>query len=114
LSSKSFELSPAPSRTLVDLSFWLAHAGLVFGILLVPGKDSSAALAPLSLVLFAVGAVALFVYFFAIGSFAARLGRSGVVWGGASFILSPIGAWITYGLSFGLAPKETPASKAGA
>lgn len=98
---------PRPARTLVDLSFWTAHVGLILGMVLMPGKGVGGPLAVISLALFVLGLVSLFVYFFAIGSYAKRFGRSALVWGGLSFVFSPIGAWTSYAFSFSISPKAT-------
>jgi membrane protease YdiL (CAAX protease family) len=103
---------PRPRRTLVDLSFWVAHVGVVLGLALLPAKVGEGPFSAIALALFVLGLVSLFVYFFAIGDYAKKFGRSAIVWGGLSFVFSPIGAWASYAFSFSIAPKTARAKPA--
>jgi hypothetical protein len=84
-------------RKLVDISFWGGHIGIVLGSLLIPGKTPNAELGlvgGVALALILLGVLSIFIYFFAIGGLAKKMGRSSIVWGGLSFITSPFGVWI--------------------
>jgi putative Mn2+ efflux pump MntP len=98
-----------PSKKFVHSTFWIAHIGLVVGLALIPPKGTDSPLGLLGLVLLILGVISLFGYFFAIANYARRMGRSAVIWGGLTFITSPIGVWISYFMSFGL--EQKPASQ---
>ncbi len=55
---------------IVDLSFWLAHLGFIFGmIMMAPSSDNDSAMSVISLILLITGMLSMVVYFFAIGIF---------------------------------------------
>ncbi len=96
------------SRRVVDISFWTAHAGIVLGLILVPSASDDAPLGVsgvLAACLLIVGILSTLFYFFALGSLAHRMGRSAIIWGGLAFLFSPVGMWVSYYASFGLAPR---------
>lgn len=100
------EQTNKPKRLFVDLTFWLGNSYILYAIIssLLNPVDK----APLSAVetYFMYGsALFLLIYLFAIGSYAKRTGRSGIVWGGLSLLLSPVGIWISYIASFFIKPK---------
>jgi len=94
-----------PNRTLVDLTFWIAHVGLILSVVLAPPAHSDDPVPSNSVYLMGLAMVSMFVYFFAIGVFAKRMGRSAVVWGLGSFLFSPLTVWITYIASFFIKQK---------
>lgn len=55
--------------------------------------------------MFLAGLVFGVAYFFALGVYVAKLGRSAILWGGLSFIFLPIGMWVSYLLCFSLDKK---------
>lgn len=99
------EGSEKPNRKFLDITFWVGHLGLVIPFIAMPEDSSGGGMPGWSLVLFLVAILSLLAYFFAIGRFASNSGRSAIVWGGVSFIFSPLGIWISYIASFFIKPK---------
>lgn len=95
-----------PSRKLVDITFWLAHTGLILSIMLAPPAYSEEPIPRNSIYLMAIAVVSMLIYYFAIGSFAKKMGRSAIVWGLGSFLFSPLTVWLTYISSFIIKPKD--------
>ncbi|MCG8517307.1 hypothetical protein [Marinobacter sp. CA1] len=93
-----------PGRWLVDATFWLGHIALIVPVWLV---DDFSNAPPWALPAGLVGLISLIVYFFAIGVFAHRMGRSAIVWGGLACLLSPLGVWGSYLASFFIEPRGT-------
>ena len=95
-----------PSRKYVDITFWLAHISFfiaIIAILISPTQD--AILMYIALILIFIGIVSAFGYFFAIGMYAKKMGKSPIIWGGGSMFCSPFSAWISYAASFKISPK---------
>jgi len=95
-----------PSKKFVHLSFWIGHISLliyVFGGTATTIESNEISWLPIALLFLGIGS--LFWYFFAIGSYANKLGRNGITWGGLSFFFSPIGVWVSYIASFFVGPK---------
>jgi uncharacterized integral membrane protein len=93
-----------PSKKYVHLSFWIAHISLILffsistiinrGYVEVEQYIASAWFNTLTIIVYsflAIGLIFFFFYFFALGRYMGKLGRSGIAWGGLAFILSPIG-----------------------
>jgi len=98
-----------PNRKFLDISFWLAHIAFILGIMIAgtggeAGKNTGNILLSMALGLLVVATISLFTYFFAIGDFAKKMGRNGLIWGGLTFIFSPIGVWVSYIASFNINP----------
>ncbi len=94
-----------PSKKAVHFVFWGAHISLLAGILLrdenVPRGEFQ-----IGFVFLILAIVAGISYFFVIGRYARKINRSALVWGGLSFLFSPIGIWVSYLASFIASPKE--------
>lgn len=100
------DFSSPPTRLFVDMAFWGAHLSALAAIVVYPSLGKGPSFMLLALGLTAV--LLLIAYYFAIGIYASRTGRSAVVWGGLSFLLAPFGVWISYIASFfiGKAPRS--------
>ncbi len=94
-----------PSKRVLHITFWGMHVAVIIIALLAlfdvtqmsTWVETSAALA---IIVFSLW------YIFAIGRYASQLGRSGLVWGGLSFLLAPLGIWGSYIASFFVGHKH--------
>ncbi|MEL7449928.1 MAG: hypothetical protein AAFN78_12015 [Pseudomonadota bacterium] len=90
-----------PSKRNVHISFWGFHIAIALIFTIATAQSDSMLTAGLAL---AITVFAIW-YFVAIGRYASRLGRSGILWGGLSFLFSPLGIWVSYIASFFVGPK---------
>ena len=84
-----------PTRAAVDFAFWGAHLLFLVAFISAQGTDAGE-VSDVSAISLILGIILLFVYFFAIGRYASNRGRSALLWGGLSFIFSPVGVWVSY------------------
>ena len=94
--------STKPTRKYVDFSFWVANVAIAVALGLLSMESGGALL----LFLLVVGLLAWLSYFFAIGQFAKRMGRSPAFWVILIFITSPLGVWVSYIASFLISPRD--------
>ncbi len=106
------------SMRYVHLSFWVAHISLILFFIISAiintsyvGMEQNAVSGWIYALIFvvyaflAIGLISFFFYFFILGRYMGKLGRSGIAWGGLAFLFSPIGVWATYIASFFVGPK---------
>ncbi len=84
-----------PSRKLVDISFWLSHAGIALGILLLALSDDDQVGGGVILSIVAA-AIAFLVYTVSVGLYVQKFDRLGILWSAIVFFLSPLAMWGTY------------------
>ena len=98
-----------PSRKFLDLTFWLFHILIMFSAFLPDDLDHSNTIKYEILIWFYLTMMALFIsYFFAVGIYAKKFGKSALVWGGVSFLFSVLGCWVSYVCSFFFEQKDKP------
>jgi hypothetical protein len=95
-----------PTRKLLDLTFWLGHICIIAALMITVKSHDPQEISTLTLSLSAVGSFTLIAYFFAMGQFAKRTGRSAIVWFGVPLIFSPLGIWVSYIASFFIKAKN--------
>lgn len=88
------------SRKLVDITFWGGHALFAVFFLMNHFFETSDRWLLPTLFMMAGATLMLLSYYFALGRYASKHGRSGIVWGGLAFLSSPFGIWISYFMSF--------------
>lgn len=97
-------ISAIPSRKFVDYAFAGGHLTTLIAFQ-IPNPEIAISLVVLALAFF-------FFYVFSITSFAGKMGRSRVLWGGTSLLLMVPGTWLTYAASFFIRPAASmPVSK---
>ena len=90
-----------PSKLFVHLTFWGMH--ITLALMIASGavvESESSSVGAIDIVIMFACIIFLFWYFFAIGRYASKLGRSGILWGGLSCLFSPLGVWVSYIASF--------------
>lgn len=88
------------SKLWLHIWFWCLHIGIVL-VLVSSSSDGDRNLAFIWLSL-----ISLLMYCITVGRFASRNGRSGILWGGLSLLLSPVGVWISYLATFFIKAKQ--------
>lgn len=82
------------SKFWLHIWFWSLHISIVLVFITSSGDGDR------NPVLILASLFSLAMYCIAVGRFASRIGRSGLLWGGLSLILSPLGVWLSYLASF--------------
>lgn len=93
-----------PTRKWLHTWFWLTHLFGLIGIGLsihAPGDATATA----GVLLLAAAFIAMLLFVFAVGRYAAKLKRSAIVWGGITFITLPFSLWGAYLLAMLLGPE---------